>query len=107
MFSIIYEFRVKTGQQQVFEKSWVDLTQLIYNHSGSLGSRLHKLDACTYIAYAQWPDKETWKNAANRLPQESSAISALMKESCISIETLHELEIVKDLLKVKPLKGDN
>ena len=50
MFSVIYKFEVKLDQKDSFEKSWKDLTQLIYNYASSLGSRLHKKDECNYIA---------------------------------------------------------
>ncbi len=101
MFSVIYKFEVKPDRKDSFEKSWKDLTQLIYNYAGSLGSRLHKKDEFNYIAYAQWPDKETWENSSNKLPEKSNEISKLMKESCNSIETLFELELILDLLEDK------
>ncbi len=102
MFSVIYKFEIKPGRKESFEKSWKDLTLLIYDYAGSLGSRLHKKDECNYIAYAQWPNKETWENSSNKLPEKSNEISKLMKESCISIETLYELELTKDLLEETP-----
>ena len=102
MFSVIYKFEIKPDRKESFEKSWKDLTLLIYDYAGSLGSRLHKKDECNYIAYAQWPNKETWENSSNKLPEKSNEISKLMKESCISIETLYELELTKDLLEETP-----
>ena len=102
MFSVIYKFEIKSDRKDSFEKSWKDLTLLIYEYAGSLGSRLHKKDECNYIAYAQWPNKETWENSSNKLPERSYEISALMRESCNSIETLYELELIEDLTKVKP-----
>ena len=102
MFSVIYKFEIKPDRKDSFEKSWKDLTHLIYDYAGSLGSRLHKKDECNYIAYAQWPNKETWENSSNKLPEKSNEISKLMKESCISIETLYELELTKDLLEETP-----
>lgn len=104
MFSVIYKFEIKADRKDSFESSWKDLTILFYEHAGSLGSRLLKKDASIYIAYAQWPNKETWKNSSNRLPESSNEIIDLMKGSCVSIETLYELELVEDLLKNKPHK---
>ena len=105
MFSVIYKFEVKQDRKNSFEKSWKDLTHLIYDYAGSLGSRLHKKDECNYIAYAQWPNKETWDNSSNKLPEKSNAISKLMKESCNSIEILYELELIEDLLEDKPIQN--
>ncbi len=68
MFAAIYSFKVKPNQTESFEKAWEDLTRLIYQFEGSLGSRLHKSDALNYIAYAQWPDKNTWKTQAKNYP---------------------------------------
>lgn len=102
MFSVIYQFEVKPDSKDSFESSWKELTHLIYDYAGSLGSRLHKKDECSYVAYAQWPNKETWENSSNKLPQKSRDISKIMKESCYSIETLFELDLIEDLIKVKP-----
>ena len=71
MFSVIYKFEIKPDRKDSFEKSWKDLTHLIYDYAGSLGSRLHKEDECNYIAYAQWPNKETWEKSSNKLPEKS------------------------------------
>ena len=106
MFSIIYKFKIKPDRKDSFEKSWKDLTHLIYDYSASLGSRLHKKDNCNYIAYAQWPNKETWENSSNKLPKKSKEISKLMIESCNSIETLYELELIEDLLEDKPIHNN-
>ncbi len=102
MFIVVYKFEVKPGRKGSFEKSWKDLTHLIYDYTGSLGSRLHQKDEFNYIAYAQWPNKETWERSSNKLPEKSNEINKLMKESCSSIETLYELELIEDLLKDKP-----
>ena len=39
---MIYKFEIKPDRKDSFEKSWKDLTHLIYDYSSSLGSRLHK-----------------------------------------------------------------
>lgn len=102
MFSVVYKFEVKPGRRCSFEKSRKDITQLFYEYVGSLGSRLHQIDEFNYVAYAQWPNKETWEHSSNKLPQTSKEINKLMIESCRSIETQYELELIVDLLKDKP-----
>ena len=99
MFIAIYQFEVKENKTTQFIEAWEELTQLIYEYEGSLGSRLHKEKDNNYIAYAQWPDRETWENSGSKLPNSADDVRAQMKEACIKIETLHELEYVKDLLK--------
>lgn len=99
MFVVIYQFEVKENMKSEFISAWESLTQLIYEHEGSLGSRLHRKSDNIYIAYAQWPDKETWKSAGNKLPDFANKVRTKMKESCSKIETLYELEGIKDLLR--------
>ena len=68
-------------------------------YEGGLGSRLHKQNNNQYIAYAQWPDKLTWENAGNNLPEKSKSIRQSMREACQLIETLYKLDVVDELLK--------
>ncbi len=44
MFAVIYQFNVKENRESEFIGAWKQLTQLIYDYEGSLGSRLHKLN---------------------------------------------------------------
>lgn len=99
MFAVIYKFKVRQGQDKKFKESWKALTQLIYKHEGSLGSRLHKSEGQLYIAYAQWPDKETWEKSGSKLPKSADAVRMAMRESCEEIKTEYQLEIADDLLK--------
>ena len=99
MFTVIYKFKIKPDKIQQFEENWTELTKLIYNNQGSLGSRLHKSDGLNYIAYAQWPNKETWESEWNNMPEHAKEISRKMKEACETRETIFELEVVIDLLK--------
>ncbi len=99
MFTVLYSFKVKPNQANNFEKAWRGMTVLIYEYEGSLGSRLHKQSELNYIAYAQWPDKITWKNSGNKLPKSSEDIKETMTECCEKIEVLFEMEVVEDLLE--------
>ena len=99
MFAAIYSFKVKKGEEDIFIKSWRSLTELIYEFEGSLGSRLHKQADGLYIAYAQWPSKDIWKNAGQNLPDFADGVKKLMKAACSSIETIHELEMVSDFIQ--------
>jgi antibiotic biosynthesis monooxygenase (ABM) superfamily enzyme len=98
MFAVIYSFQVKKDSQKEFEESWKEMTCFIRKFEGGLGSRLHKKADQTYIAYAQWPDRITWLSSGGNLPEESYKYREIMKNSCNKIETLHELEMVNDLL---------
>ncbi|NOQ75233.1 MAG: antibiotic biosynthesis monooxygenase [Crocinitomix sp.] len=99
MFAVLYAFKVIPGKTNDFIKGWSGLTKLIYQYENSLGSRLHQTEPNSYIAYAQWPNKATWKNAGNNLPAQATKFRELMKESCSEIKTASELDVVTDLLK--------
>jgi heme-degrading monooxygenase HmoA len=99
MRTIIYQFKVKDNQNEEFIEAWKEMTELIYKYENSLGSRLHKKDNQTYIAYAQWPDKITFENSGSNLPEEANQVRQKMRGSCENVEKLLELEVIEDLLK--------
>lgn len=99
MFTVIYSFRVKPGRENQFRTAWGQLTDMIYEYAGSLGSRLYHQTDTHYIACAQWPDKTSWENAGKKLPDSSRKVRQLMKDACDAIETLHELDMIDDRLR--------
>lgn len=99
MFSVIYSFEVKPDSIIPFVTAWKKMTVLLYTREGSLGSRLHKVDETKYIAYAQWPDKETWAKQKVNLPKSANEYHRIMNECCTSIKTEYAMEMVEDLLK--------
>lgn len=60
-FCVIYRFKVHTGAEESFRQGWERLTEAIRDKRGGLGSRLHLADDGWWVAYAQWPDRETWE----------------------------------------------
>ena len=101
MFIVIYRFSVKAKKHDQFKKAWKEMTKLILNYSGSYGSRLHKENDSTFIAYAQWPDEISWKMGFDKLPKQADIFSKQMQNSCDKIETIHKMTVVEDLLKSK------
>jgi quinol monooxygenase YgiN len=99
MFIVIYKFEVEKGLEKDFEEEWAELTHAFINYANGLGSRLHKDEQGNYVAYAQWPDQETWKEARIKLPEKAKKISKQMRARCSNVEILHTLNEVKDLLK--------
>jgi heme-degrading monooxygenase HmoA len=102
MFAVVYSFKTRKNLEKEFIDSWKEMTTLIYENEGSLGSRLHKKKDGHYIAYAQWPNKEQWKQSGKKLPERAKGIRIRMQSSCESIETLYELEMIDDLIKENP-----
>ncbi len=62
-FCVLYRFRVRDGEENDFVSAWAALTHGIREQRGGLGSRLHRDDDGTFVAYAQWPDRATWQRA--------------------------------------------
>lgn len=102
MFAVVYSFNVIPGEEEKFIQNWKVLTEMIYEFEGSYGSRLHKENDSNYLAYALWPDKETWENSGTHLPPRAAKVRAQMKAACKNIDTLHAMQITEDLLKDRP-----
>lgn len=104
MFCVIYRFKVKDGLDAQLVDSWGELTEFIYHHCGSLGSRLHKSQNHNeYIAYAQWPSKDFWEaGGSDEFKLAAENPRQAMRDACDEIETLFELNPVSDMLKNAP-----
>lgn len=102
MFIAIYEFKVKAGKEQEFEKYWAVVTDAIATHRGALGSRLHKTEQeRVYVAYAQWPSREMYfdESGAKKFSTEENREREKMKEATEYIKTVYLMEITNDRLK--------
>ncbi|MFT4603050.1 MAG: hypothetical protein ACI857_003237 [Arenicella sp.] len=99
MFAVIYSFKIKPNCEAEFIKAWEDLTLLIYEFENSIGSRIHRKSEFEFIAYAQWPDEATFKDSGSNMPESAQPIRKIMRDCCEEITTLHELEMVSDLLQ--------
>ncbi|TXI00904.1 MAG: antibiotic biosynthesis monooxygenase [Rhizobium sp.] len=69
-FAVIYQWLVKPGKEVQFRKAWEALTQLQLETRGLRGSRLHKSEQGTWIAFAQWPDKKSWEASCEQKPED-------------------------------------
>ena len=94
MFVAVYSFNVKPGMEEQFQQAWAVRTREIIEASGSFGSRLHRNEDGTVVAYAQWPSRAAWENAA---AAETDARER-MREAMESSETVYCLEVLEDLL---------
>ncbi len=104
--TIIYSFKLVEGKEEDFIRYWTALTQMIYEFEGSYGSRLHKVNECLYIGYAQWPSKEIYDKSGNNLPETSTVLRQKMRECCAEIKSEFEMVLVQDLLKDKKYLDD-
>lgn len=105
MFVVIYEFEIKPGLQDVFVTHWAATTQGIYEHRGSLGSRLHQVDAQHFIGYAQWPDEETFRRAQQQpLPPHFEQHRQAMRNTLNLDKTrqIYSMPVITDKLQAVP-----
>lgn len=63
MFVAVYWWRAHPGKEEQFRRAWRRGTEHIARIHGGLGSRLHRNADGRFVAYAQWPDEETWQRA--------------------------------------------
>ncbi|MEN8230862.1 MAG: antibiotic biosynthesis monooxygenase [Bacteroidota bacterium] len=80
-FCVIYTFKVRPGMEDSFMEGWSCLTEAIRETRGGLGSRLHKSDNGWWVAYAQWPDRQTWESSQTADESPDLEASNLMTEA--------------------------
>lgn len=100
----MFEFVVKEGYKDQFLSTWAKTTQGIYLFKGSLGSRLHIDKNGAFIAYAQWPDEDTYRKASNiDMSPEYEKQRNLMHDSLNlkATKVLYEMEVEVDYLHRK------
>jgi hypothetical protein len=83
---------------QQFREAWHALTEDIFSSCNSLGSRLHESDDGTWVAYAQWRDREAWEKCPQLMSNQTG--HARLAE-CLDGETqvLFRLTVLDDLLR--------
>lgn len=101
MFIVIYRWRLKEGLESVFRQGWCEMTESIYRTRGSLGSRLHQAEDGTWVAYAQWPDEETWRRAREAGSANPKAAEKMREGSAALISEEH-LQVADDLFQAEP-----
>ncbi len=98
MFIALYRWRVKEGEEGRFREGWRRLTEEICIRRGSYGSRLHRAEDGTWVAYAQWPDRRAWEMSQGEATVDIEA-SEMMR---LSAEVSHPptlMEVTDDLLR--------
>lgn len=98
MYAILYSFRIKKNKKDEFIQAWKELTKLIHKYCNSNGSRLHKAADDLYVAYANWPDEETWSKSGEKLPERANRFRDQMQDSCEEIKVEYTMPVVEDLI---------
>ena len=96
-FAVIYRWRLKRGREGEFRSAWERLTKAICKERGGRGSRLHRADDGTWLAYAHWPERARWERARELESPDKQA--AAQMRSCID-EAMPPLplELIADML---------
>ena len=97
MHAIYFKWKVAPGREPDFEQAWLELTGLIRDEWGGLGSRLHRCADGHYFAYAQWPSERVWATQ----PEPTARMVALrnrMRASAELVDGPVRGDVVADLL---------
>ena len=98
-FCVIYRWEVRPGMEEQFQFAWKQLTHEFKEQHGGLGSRLHKASDGTWLAYAQWPSRDTWSQAEIASERGLLAMKQLQDAVAKRLEPIL-LEPIADLLEV-------
>ena len=100
MFVVIYRWRIVPGGEAQFVSAWEDLTGRLRDERGGLGSRLHRAEDGSFLAYAQWPDRATWQASQEAGPLDE-ALSKRMESVVAERMEPVLLEVENDLLETR------
>jgi quinol monooxygenase YgiN len=105
MFIALYRWKVKPGHEKNFQEGWHRRTKEIYRQCGSLGSRLHHAEDDTWVAYAQWPDRQTY-DAADNIPVIDNEARKLFRDSIEEAYPDIYMSVIDDLLMLNCYSND-
>ena len=80
-----------------FAEAWAELTAIIRDECGGLGSRLHRTSDGQYFAYAQWPSEQAWKQQ-RKATERMVALRTRINECAELIDSPVHGQVVADLL---------
>jgi len=103
-FAVIYRWRIRDGEEQAFQQAWALVTKSLRDHRGALGSRLHRGDDGSWIAYAQWPDRHAWERSRDLGAVDDEAAAAMRDAVEESYDPITLLPVC-DLLETDEPRG--
>ncbi len=100
MFVAVYEFEIKDGKEAEFREAWLEVTKGIYQHCGSLGSRLHRTDnPSILVGYAQWPSREKWEKDHKITDARHQMAREKMRGLLVQSKAVYKLDVADDYLQ--------
>jgi heme-degrading monooxygenase HmoA len=97
MFVVVYRWQCSIENEAAFVAAWHEMTRIIRVQCGSLGSRLHRADDGTLVAYAQWPSRQQWESTQATGP-DADAARAVMQRCAQRLGPPLLLDVLDDLL---------
>ena len=97
MFAVLYRWKLKPGREEDFRGAWAKATTAIRARYGTSGSRLHRADDGTLVAYAVWPDRAAWERAQKE-PSSAPEQGKIMKDCTEEFLGSTPLALVEDML---------
>ncbi|USD39392.1 antibiotic biosynthesis monooxygenase [Ferrimonas sp. SCSIO 43195] len=98
MYTVLYQWKIRSGKQQEFMSAWEEVTDYYLKNHEALGSRLHQIDDHSFAAYAQWASKADRDKAFASVDSPDSAIERM--RACV-VDRLDPIEMVMILDKLK------
>jgi quinol monooxygenase YgiN len=98
MLIVVYRWRIRAGHEAQFREGWRAMTASIAATRGGLGSRLHRAQDGTWVAYAQWPDRAAYA-AGHAAASANAAAAALMAHAIAEHLATEQWEVADDLLQ--------
>jgi quinol monooxygenase YgiN len=98
VFCVVYQWKVKPGKENMFRQTWREITEAIFAQHGSLGSRLHRAEDGSFVAYAQWPDETSWSHVSETVGVDLARANQVQ---CLEAEMniIFKLMVTDDLLR--------
>ena len=105
-FVVIYRWKLRAGMERQFQQAWERATPLLMRHRGALGSRLHKAEDGTWVAYAQWPSRQSWEQSRAAAAVDPEASRQMLEAEAESLAPLL-LAPVADFLSHNEILGES
>jgi starch synthase len=103
MYVVLYRWRIKPEFERSHREGWRQVTEAIRRTWGTAGSRLHRADDGSWIAYAVWPDEATFRRSREVAPAPTPAELQLMLEALDGpSEIMFRMVVTDDLLGSLP-----
>ena len=101
-FAVLYRWRLQPGKEESFIAAWSRISELLREHRGSLGSRLHRGADGIWYSYAQWPSAQARDDAFSTEPVDAIAAQQMHDAVAQSFPEL-VLEPIADFIVTPPL----